>query len=82
MRALKGTGMTDEQVVKFVNGCEHREHSVCDPSLRVWTDRDTDYPAYELYTELLRQGIFGGEEGKQLLLVIGRDRKVVNVRVI
>ncbi|KAK6397065.1 hypothetical protein LTR65_007564 [Meristemomyces frigidus] len=42
LRAAKGTGMTDEQVIKFVNGY---------------------YPAYELYTDVLRHGIFNGEKG-------------------
>ncbi|TKA51111.1 hypothetical protein B0A55_12541, partial [Friedmanniomyces simplex] len=58
LRAAKGTGMTEEQVVKFVNGY---------------------YPAYELYTDTLRSGIFGDEKGKQLRLVVGRDRKVKQV---
>ncbi|KAK5118476.1 hypothetical protein LTR62_002991 [Meristemomyces frigidus] len=58
LRAEKGTGMSDEQVVIFVNGY---------------------YPAYELYTDVLRKGIFGGETGKQLRLVVGRDRKVKEV---
>lgn len=38
-----------------------------------------DYPAYELYTDVLRNGIFGGEKGKQLRLVVGKDRKVKEV---
>ncbi|USW54030.1 Putative P-loop containing nucleoside triphosphate hydrolase [Septoria linicola] len=63
MRASKGTGMTKEQVVEFVNGY---------------------YPCYELYTDVLREGIFGEDvkkdEGKQLRLVVGEDRKVVQVR--
>lgn len=43
---------------------------------------DGYYPAYELYTETLRDGFFkkrGGGEGKQLSLVVGRDRKVIDV---
>jgi D-glycerate 3-kinase len=39
----------------------------------------SDYPAYELYTDVLRNGIFGGEEGKQLRLIVGRDRRVKEV---
>ncbi|KAK5737146.1 hypothetical protein LTR17_006929 [Elasticomyces elasticus] len=58
LRAAEGTGMTEEQVMNFVNGY---------------------YPAYELYTQVLRDGIFGGEMGKQLRLVVGRDRKVKEV---
>ncbi|ORY00662.1 putative Uridine/cytidine kinase [Clohesyomyces aquaticus] len=58
LHASKGTGMTDEQVVSFVNGY---------------------YPAYELYTATLRNGIFGpGEAGRQLRLVVGRDRRVTS----
>ena len=37
------------------------------------------YPCYELYTDVLRDGIFGEEKGKQLRLVVGKDRKVVQV---
>lgn len=43
---------------------------------------DTDYPAYELYTDVLRRGIYRGEIGKQLRLIVGRDRKVKEVQVI
>ncbi|KAH7053185.1 P-loop containing nucleoside triphosphate hydrolase protein [Macrophomina phaseolina] len=58
LRASKGTGMTDEQVIHFVNGY---------------------YPAYELYTDRLRAGIFDGEKGRQLRLVVGKDRRVKSV---
>ncbi|EME79825.1 uncharacterized protein MYCFIDRAFT_87978 [Pseudocercospora fijiensis CIRAD86] len=58
MRASKGTGMSQEQVINFVNGY---------------------YPCYELYTDVLRDGIFTGEKGKQLRLVVGRDRRVKEV---
>jgi D-glycerate 3-kinase len=36
------------------------------------------YPAYELFTDALRRGIFKGEgsAGRQLRIVVGRDRKV------
>ncbi|MCJ1252083.1 hypothetical protein MMC30_009321 [Trapelia coarctata] len=37
------------------------------------------YPAYELYTEVLRAGVFGAGSGRQLRLVVGRDRKVTEV---
>ena len=73
--------MTDAQVVKFVNGCEYQEHAMCALRPRVDTDWEADYPAYELYTEVLRQGIFDGEKGKQVWLVVGRDRKVTNVQI-
>lgn len=38
----------------------------------------TDYPAYELYTEVLRKGIYP-EPGRQLRLVVGKDRRVKDV---
>ncbi|KAF2725745.1 P-loop containing nucleoside triphosphate hydrolase protein [Polychaeton citri CBS 116435] len=58
MRAAKGKGMTDEQVVQFVNGY---------------------YPAYELYTDALRSGIYRDQPGRQLRLVVGKDRRVQKV---
>lgn len=57
--------MTDEQVKSFV---------------------DAYYPAYELYLDGVRKGIFteraaaeGAWKGKQLRLVVGKDRRVVDV---
>lgn len=64
LRKKKGSGMTDEQVKKFVDGY---------------------YPSYELYTEALRQGVFGNDEyakGRQMRLVVGEDRKVQQVVII
>jgi D-glycerate 3-kinase len=67
LRASRGSGMTDEQVRHFVDGY---------------------YPAYELYTETLREGVFKGIagdsdwKGRQLRLVVGKDRKVREVMVI
>jgi D-glycerate 3-kinase len=62
LRQEKGRGMSEEEVVRFVDGY---------------------YPAYELYTEPLRRGVLNdpGKEakGRQLRLVVGRDRKVVQV---
>ncbi|KAF7921415.1 hypothetical protein EAE99_007723 [Botrytis elliptica] len=64
LRREKGTGMSEEQVKIFVDGY---------------------YPAYELYLDGVRRGIFrGGKlgedwEGRQLRLVVGRDRRVVQV---
>ncbi|KAL9088178.1 MAG: hypothetical protein Q9165_006305 [Trypethelium subeluteriae] len=60
MREEKGSGMSDEGVVEFVNGY---------------------YPAYELYTDTLRKGIFQ-EQGRQLRLVVGQDRKVKTVEML
>lgn len=58
--------------------------SVYDPmwSWCMLTKYYKDYPAYELYTDVLRKGIFGDEAGKQLRLIVGRDRRVKEVRVI
>jgi len=61
LRRERGSGMTDEQVVSFVNGY---------------------YPAYELYTEALRRGIFPGVEGRQLVFELGKDRRVKDVKKI
>ena len=58
LREMKGSGMTEEQVIHFVNGY---------------------YPAYELFTDTLRAGTFGEEKGRQLRLVIGKDRRVIEV---
>lgn len=56
LREERGTGMTDEQVVTFVDGY---------------------FPAYELYSEGVRKGVLGGgRDGRQLRLVVGKDRKV------
>ena len=44
---------------------------------------DGYYPAYELYTETLRNGVFSGQgekgRGRQMRLVVGADRKVIEV---
>jgi D-glycerate 3-kinase len=40
---------------------------------------DGYYPAYELFTEKLRDGLFCGDKGRQLRLVVGRDRRVKEV---
>lgn len=67
LRREKGTGMTDEQVKIFVDGY---------------------YPAYELYLDGVREGVFKGKnseeewKGKQLRLVVGKDRRVVQVEKI
>jgi D-glycerate 3-kinase len=55
LREEKGSGMTDEQVTKFV---------------------DAYYPAYELFLDKLRSGVFSKRPGCQLRLVVGQDRKV------
>ncbi|CAG7923691.1 unnamed protein product [Penicillium olsonii] len=63
LRASKGTGMTEEQVNHFVDGY---------------------YPSYELFTETLREGAFktashSDWEGRQLRLVVDRNRRVQEV---
>ncbi|KAK4864196.1 hypothetical protein LT330_009989 [Penicillium expansum] len=69
LRAAKGTGMTEEQVNNFVDGY---------------------YPSYELFTETLREGAFKPAphnlsasrldwQGRQLCLVVNRDRRVQEV---
>ena len=56
LRHERGAGMTDEQVVKFV---------------------DAYYPAYELYSDGVRRGIFLPDRpGCQLRLIVGKDRSV------
>lgn len=63
----KGSGMSDEEVKNFVDGY---------------------YPSYELYVDGLREGVFktlkkegsvSDWEGRQLRLVVGKDRKVKQV---
>lgn len=39
----------------------------------------TDYPSYELFTDTLRSGVFGEDSGRQLRLVVGKDRRVKKV---
>jgi D-glycerate 3-kinase len=39
---------------------------------------NTDYPAYELYTNVLRKGIYP-EKGRQLRLIVGKERRVKEV---
>jgi len=58
LREAKGSGMTFEQVERFVDGY---------------------FPAYELFTDRLRAGALEGTRGKQLRLVIGKDRQIKNV---
>ncbi|KAI1133603.1 putative Uridine/cytidine kinase [Nemania abortiva] len=55
LRAQRGAGMSDEQVVRFV---------------------DAYYPAYELFTDKLRGGLFADKVQCQLRLVVSKDRRV------
>lgn len=79
LREAKGTGMKDKQVIEFVNGCKS---SMDRSGLEIlFTNRRyTDYPAYELYTDVLRKGIFQ-QTGKQLRLVVNKQRKVEEVEL-
>ncbi|KAI8956256.1 putative Uridine/cytidine kinase [Xylaria longipes] len=61
LRAQRGAGMSDEQVVRFV---------------------DAYYPAYELFTEKLRGGLFADKLRCQLRLVVAKDRHVTRTIVI
>jgi len=61
LRRERGAGMTDEQVVKFV---------------------DAYYPAYELFSDGVRRGIFPDRPGCQLRLVVGKDRSVIDKIII
>ncbi|KAM0281803.1 hypothetical protein ACHAQH_003385 [Verticillium albo-atrum] len=61
LRAERGTGMTEEEVVKFVDGY---------------------YPAYELYADALRKGVFANQSEKQVRMVVGKDRKVKETHII
>lgn len=47
--------------------------------MRLLLTATIDYPAYELYTEVLRNGIFGDEKGKQLRFVVDKNRRVKEV---
>ncbi|KAI1763658.1 P-loop containing nucleoside triphosphate hydrolase protein [Hypoxylon sp. FL1150] len=61
LRRQRGTGMTNEQVVKFV---------------------DAYYPAYELFSDKMRNGLFTDKPKCQLRLIVGKDRKVKQTIVI
>lgn len=56
-----GAGMTDEQVLRFVDGY---------------------YPAYELYSDGVRAGVFKDRPGHQLRIIVGKDRQVKDTAVI
>lgn len=87
LRSRMGSGMTDAEVVKFVNGCR-----CCGSRVRNLLIDSADMPAYELYVESLRKGIFGVEAGdeecegphgnRQLRVVIGRQRNIIQVEAV
>ncbi|RBQ82857.1 hypothetical protein VDGD_21008 [Verticillium dahliae] len=43
---------------------------------------DGYYPAYELYADALRRGVFPDRPEKQVRMVVGKDRKVKETHVI
>ncbi|KAI3332125.1 putative Uridine/cytidine kinase [Xylariaceae sp. AK1471] len=61
LRAQRGAGMSNEQVVRFV---------------------DAYYPAYELFTDKLRNGLFADKLACQIRLIVGKDRRVKQTIVI
>ena len=78
LRKAKGFGMKDKQVIEFVNGCEYP--GTDNYKIHLLTRQSSDYPAYELYTDVLRRGIFH-QTGKQLRLVVDKNRKVEAVEL-
>lgn len=88
LRATKGSGMTEEQVNDFVDGCRCPYHG-----LIAWSKKQAncipDYPSYELFTEILREGVFkpaasqhstaSDWQGRQLRLIVDRNRRVQDV---
>lgn len=76
LRSTKGHGMTDEQVVAFVDGCTG-ELLFCVAQLM-----PIDYPSYELYTDRLRAGVFNEGKDRQLRLVLGKNRRIEKVIMI
>lgn len=69
-----------EEVLRVVRGVEN---AMTDEQVMRFVDGY--YPAYELFTEDLRKGVFKGDpekKGSQLRLVVGRDRRVKSVEQI
>lgn len=63
---------------------EHLRESKGDPSAGMTPEQvvrfvDGYYPAYELFTDGMRAGLFAGRSGCQLRMIVGRDRKVKQV---
>lgn len=66
---------------------EHLKREKGDPNAGMSPEQvvkfvDGYFPGYELYTDKVRSGILPGQEGKQLRMVVGRDRKVKTVHKI
>ncbi|OAA61328.1 Phosphoribulokinase/uridine kinase [Cordyceps fumosorosea ARSEF 2679] len=63
---------------------DHLRQTLGDPNAGMTKDQviefvDGYYPAYELYTDGIRSGIFANRPGCQLRMVLGRDRCVKHV---
>lgn len=63
---------------------EHLRLARGDPKAGMTKDQvikfvDAYYPAYELYCDGLREGLFKDRPGAQLRMVVGRDRRVKQV---
>lgn len=63
---------------------EHMRRDRGDPTIGMNHEQviafvDGYYPAYELYTESIRQPLFPSQPGRQLRLIVGRDRRVKEV---
>ncbi|VUC21794.1 unnamed protein product [Clonostachys rosea] len=82
----------DAEDLEFVYGWraeqeEHLRRDKGDPNAGMSPEQvvkfvDGYFPAYELYTSSLRQGVISGKPGKQLRMSVGRDRKVKEVTTV
>lgn len=83
--------MTEQQVKAFVNACSC-QLSPCALYISP-VNLQADYPSYELYVEPLRNGVFLaqndgrssdplGTRGRQLRLVLNKDRNVTDAVVV
>ncbi|CAG9998000.1 unnamed protein product [Clonostachys byssicola] len=82
----------DAEDLEFVYGWraeqeEHLRRDKGDPNAGMSPEQvvkfvDGYFPAYELYTDSLRQGVISGKPGKQLRMSVGRDRKVKEVTTV
>ena len=76
LREEKGSGMSDEGVKRFIDGCELKQLKHLTRLVDIHTP---DYPAYELYTDELRRGLYAPDVETHLRLVVNEDRRVVKV---
>ena len=71
----RGQGMTDGQVERFVDAC------TCPPPAAAAVLTPTDMPAYHMYVPALRRGALRAP-GKQLRLVLDRERRLERMEVV